>query len=258
MPLASRAVSDLYLVEFGDDGERARYGAEREAERARVRRRYVDRLIAPGGLGPATAERAVAVIFDHVHEDGTPCPCGCHPQLSSLHGEGMDCPCTWDQQRREAERRTWLADLRESEWAKALREQHEAEESEIRAWLSGQVGVTAERTSSYAPEQWEGSVDGHSFYFRERHGEWRIELDLQPSGRFARRFTGVDDDGRPMSEPVELTEGEVIAGGLADALGSTPVEHLDIIVRTIREHLWRRACTHGGALLYCPRCGARM
>lgn len=57
---------------------------------------------------------------------------------------------------------------------------------------------------------------------------------------------------------MEITEGEVIADGLAGMLGSTPVEHLDFIVRAIREHLWQRSCTHGGALLYCPRCGTRM
>ena len=38
----------------------------------------------------------------------------------------------------------------------------------------------------------------------------------------------------------------------------TPVEHLDFIVRTIREHLWRQSCRHEGALLYCPQCGLRM
>jgi hypothetical protein len=36
------------------------------------------------------------------------------------------------------------------------------------------------------PEEWRGEVDGHSFYFRERHDEWRIEVDLRPSGRFIR------------------------------------------------------------------------
>ena len=102
-------------------------------------------------------------------------------------------------------------------------------------------------------------MDSHySFYFRERHGEWRLELNLQPSGRFAQRLVDVDEDGRPLTEPKELTEGEVIAEGVDSALGSTPVEHLDFIVRTIREHVWRRSCTHEGALLYCPRCGARM
>lgn len=247
-------MGDLYLVEFGDDEERARHRAEREAERARVRQRYVERLILRADLDEATAQRAVAAIFDHVADDGSPCLCGCHPQLSPQHDDGTDCPCTWDRQRREAARGAWLTDLRDSEWAKVVREQHEAEEGEIREWLAGQVDVTAKRTSSYAPEQWEGTVDGHSFYFRERHNEWRIELDLQPSGRFVTRVVGVDEQERPVTEQVEMTEGEVIA----DALGSVPVEHLDFIVRTIREHLWQRSCTHGGALLYCPSCGTQM
>lgn len=40
-----------------------------------------------------------------------------------------------------------------------------------------------------------GLVDGHAFYFRERHGFWQIELDLQPSGHFANRLVEVGDDG---------------------------------------------------------------
>lgn len=39
------------------------------------------------------------------------------------------------------------------------------------------------------PEEWHGEVDGHSFYFRERHDEWRIVLDLRPSGRFSGQST---------------------------------------------------------------------
>jgi hypothetical protein len=247
-------VGDLYLLEFGNDEERARH----RAERARVGQRYVERLIVRAGLDEATAQRAVGAIFDHVRDEGSRCLCNCHPQLSPQHGDGMDCPCTWDQQRREAARRTWLTELHDSERARESRERHEAEEHEIREWLAGQVDVTAERTSSYAPEQWEGNVDGHSFYFRERHDEWRIELDLQPSGRFATRVVGVGPQGQPVTEQVELSEGEVVADGLAGALGSTATEHLDFIVRTIREHLWQRSCTHGGGLLYCPQCGTRM
>lgn len=251
-------MGDLYLVQFGDDDERARRRAEQEVERARIRRRYVERLIADADLDPASAERTAVVIFDHLEDDGTRCMCGCHPQLSSWHEGGTDCRCTWSRERREAERHTWLAELRDSEWAQEMRMRHEVEEREIREWLAGQVDVTAERSTSFAPEQWEGTVDHHSFYFRERHGEWRLELNLQPSGRFAQRLVDVDEHGRPVTEPKELTEGEVIAEGVDSALGSTPVEHLDFIVRTIREHVWRRSCTHEGALLYCPRCGARM
>ncbi|CDO91387.1 MULTISPECIES: hypothetical protein [Mycobacterium simiae complex] len=61
------------------------------------------------------------------------------------------------------------------------------------------------------PEQWDGEVDGHSFYFRERHGEWRIELDLRPSGHFARTLAGTNSDGTPQYGEKELDEGDIIA-----------------------------------------------
>ena len=48
-----------------------------------------------------------------------------------------------------------------------------------------------------APEQWRGEVDGHTFYFRERNDEWRIELDLQPSCRIIRALVGTDRGGKP-------------------------------------------------------------
>jgi hypothetical protein len=54
--------------------------------------------------------------------------------------------------------------------ARELSAAHRREEDTIVAWLSSQPGVDARRTSSYAPEQWEGTVDGHAFYFRERGG----------------------------------------------------------------------------------------
>jgi hypothetical protein len=166
----SKAWGDLYVVEFGDEEERARYRAERETERGRVRQRYVERMITHADLDGPTGERAVAAIFDHVTEDGSQCLRGCHPQLSPQHGNGMECPCSWDRERRKTTHRAWLADLRDSEWAKAMREQHDAEEREIRDWPAGQVAVTAVPTSQYAPGQWEGAVDGLGCYFRKRHG----------------------------------------------------------------------------------------
>jgi hypothetical protein len=51
------------------------------------------------------------------------------------------------------------------------------------------------RLTSFVDVQWEGTVDGHSFYFRERHGAWYIELVLAPNARFANRVVGLQDDG---------------------------------------------------------------
>lgn len=122
-----------------------------------------------------------------------------------------------------------VVDVLCSEAAAEFRKQHQHEEGAIAAWLSGQWGVNARRTTSMAPEQWEGSVDGHSFYFRERHGYWRIEL-----------------------------AGQVVAEGVGTQLGTTPTEHLAFIVQQIRDGLRAARCDHAGALCYCPKCGHRM
>lgn len=122
------------------------------------------------------------------------------------------------------------------------------------------------------PEEWTGEVDGHSFYFCERRGEWRIELDLRPSGRFVRTLTEDDSDGAGQCYERELDEGDVIASGTIDVegYGSTPAQRADFIIDTIRVHLARQACTlHrdnlpsiqaslGGVLSWCPACGTRL
>lgn len=174
-----------------------------------------------------------------------------------LHDDGFDCSCSWDETRRAEERRAW-DEFWESPASSGLREQHGKEEEEIAAWVSGQPDVEAQRTSSFAPEQWEGSVDGHSFYFRERGGWWRIELDLEPTGNFAQRLAEVREDGELVTEPVPIMEGRVIAEGVESQLGESALDHISFIVRTIRDHLWAEQCDHLGALFFCPKCGKRM
>ena len=172
-------MTDLYVVDFGGgDDERARREAERAAERSRLRDRYVQHLVAGTGVDEPAARRVMAVLFDHLDSEGRRCDCGCHPRLSAEHDDGFDCRCTWDEARRAEQRKRWEA-YWESETAAQLREVDRREEEEIAAWLAGQPCVDATRTTSYAPEQWEGSIDGHSFYFRERGGFWRIELDCR-------------------------------------------------------------------------------
>jgi hypothetical protein len=252
------AVGDLYFLDFGgDDDERARGEAERDSERHRLRGRYMHYLIARASLDEPTAQRVIATLFDPRDAAGRRCECGCHPRLSSAHGDGFDCRCTWDEARHadEARRRgqSW-----DSRLAAEMHEEYRREETAIAAWLAGQPEVQARRTTSAAPEQWEGSVDGHSFYFRERGGRWRLELDLRESGRFARRLVRVSDDGELLTEPVPVMEGDVIAEGVESQLGAAPLAHLAFIVQTVRDYLRRAHCDHVGALSYCPKCGRRM
>jgi len=220
--IAWQTMMNLYIVDFsGGPEERARREAERDAERDRLFSRYTRHLVERAGLGGAAAQRAVAALFDPRDREGSRCE-------------------FWD-----------------SDEAAALREEDQREEQEITAWLAGQPGVQASRTTSMAPEQWEGTIDGHSFYFRERGGCWRIELDLRENGRFAQRLVRVADDGGLVTEPVPVTEGDIIAEGTDSQLGATATGHIAFIVRTVRDHLRRTQCDHAGAARFCPHCGHR-
>lgn len=134
-----------------------------------------------------------------------------------------------------------------------------------------QPGVAVSSRGGVYPEQWEGAVDGRSFYFRERWDDWRIELDLKPSGRFANAVIGVDDGQIETKEAEDLT-GEVIASGdtYVDGYGETLTQRAQFIVGNIRVHLARQNCTHHGGDLsrvrdildeqmrWCPLCGAQL
>lgn len=220
-----------------------------------TRKVWRDYAVAATDLDEATAQQVMAVLLGN--PDQRECPCGCHPRMSTLHDGGIDCPCSWDPARRATERLR-LTEFRATPEAEELRSQHTRDESAIAQWLTDQPDVEARRTTCYAPEQWEGSVDGHTFYFRERHGTWEIELDLQLTGRFVEKLTNVRADGEPVTEPVPITAGTVIADGVESQLGTSPVEHIAFIVRTIRDHLRSQACGHFGALFFCPKCGLRM
>lgn len=98
-------------------------------------------------------------------------------------------------------------------------DQHAAE-ADLQAWLADQPGVVAGRHGGQLPEQWEGRVDGHNFYFRERGGDWDIELDLH-------------------EQQPGITNGVLIAAGTitAPGYGQSPRERAAFIVTTIRNHL---------------------
>lgn len=165
-------------------------------------------------------------------------------------------------------------DRRDEFWrsldGRRLQAVHEAAEADLQAWLAKQPGVVIHSHGGYAPEQWEGQVDGHSFYFRERDTEWDIEIDRRPSGWVMRSGDTGNDDGTTPNQRDEIVEGDVIATGrtTAEGYGDSPRERAAFIVATIREHLTRQACTHPGlealaALLgvparWCPTCGIRV
>ncbi|HEX5254705.1 MAG TPA: hypothetical protein VFW69_12645 [Mycobacterium sp.] len=226
----------------------------------------------------ALADLALNALTDWRYMDsGERCRCGCHPRLpeSDLHDYGFDCVCARTPEQRGRAFHDWLDDIKafwRSPEGQQIKAEEQAAEAELQAWLARQQGVTIGDHGGLVPEQWSGDVDGHSFYFRERHGEWRIELDLRPSGRFVRTLAGTDSDGGNQYHERELEVGDVIASGAIDVegYGTTPVQRAEFIIDTIRIHLARQACTlhHddpssiqawlGIEIRWCPACGTRL
>ncbi len=94
-----------------------------------------------------------------------------------------------------------------------------AERAAVREWVDTEPGVVLGEFGGLFPEQWRGVVDGRSFYFRERNGEWWIELDLRPTGRVAQAVSGIDEEGKLVTEDRGIYEGDIIATGTVEEPG---------------------------------------
>lgn len=269
----------IYVIEFSGSEERR---AERDRQRIRGRGLYRDGLIKVlADLGLPAPDNAAAAerIIDHLFvirgaAGAEACGCSCHPRLpeTEFHGYGFDCPCRLSDEERRASWDRWVVEMeahRQSPEGVAHAAAMRAEEDELVGWLVGHPDVVVTSHGGWAPEQWRGSVSGHSFYFRERHDDWRIECDLQPSGRFVRAWRGGDFDDDSSFELTELTEGRVIAEGTVNApgYGRTATERIAFIVGIIGDHLRRQQCqVHTVELAelewrferpvrWCPACG---
>lgn len=271
------------VTNFSGDLSAADYRERVDRARSEARRRYSDHLAAvfarhhvadPGELVDAALN--ALTVWRYVDSDEQ-CRCSCHPRLpeSDLHDYGFDCVCARPPQERRRAVRQWLDDL-EAFWQSPdglqIKAAEQAAEAALQAWLADQHGVTVHGHGGLCPEQWTGEVDGHRFYFRERHTEWRIEIDLRPSGRFVRVVTGTDNDGTTRYTERELDDGDVIAYGTTDieGYGRTPLERAQFIIDTIRIHIARQTCTYhqgdlssihaslGAQARWCPSCGIRL
>ncbi len=258
---------------------------KRDRDRQEAHRRYRQRLTAAlEEHGVEAAAEVADVALDTLFAirirdtaDGEECRCACHPHLpdSDLHGYGLDCSCQWTASERVESRRKWLDGIREF-WdgpeGRDLAARDQAERDEVRDWAATRAdNVVIDELGGACPEQWGGSVDGHRFYFRERHGEWRLELDIRPSGRFVTLDRGYDSGGTVMTEDQEIEEGDIIATGTIEqpGYGNNMLERAEFIVDIINSHLARQACTMHAAerlrameetlgfpVLWCPSCGA--
>jgi hypothetical protein len=258
---------------------RERLDNARTAARSRYRDHLTAALAQHGVTGPSRlADIALdALIMWRYIDSGAPCRCSCHPRLpdSELHDYGFDCPCAWSKDERRQATEQWRNDI-EAFWSSPAGQRmvraEQAADAELDRWLVTQQGVTIRNHGGFAPESWAGDIDGHSFAFRERFGQWDIEIDHRPSGRFVQEVAGTNPDGTATYRAREVDVGELVASGTIDDLGygTTSVERAQFIVETIRNHLTREACRYhldpmdtltavlGTPARWCPLCGTRI
>lgn len=261
----------------------AEYRERSERARVEARSRYRDHLTEVlHGRGILEAAAMAAVVLDALTEwryidSGERCTCSCHPRLpdSDRHDYGFGCVRTRTREQRRSSFHQALNAIRES-WQSPSSEQsraaNQAAEGELQAWLTEHPGVVVHSHGGRAPEQWRGVIDGHSFYFRERHDDWHIEIDLRPTGQFLSVIDGNEADGTTRRRQREFEQGDVIATGTIDVegYGSTVVERAQFIVNTVRVHVARKGCSHprvaldamaailGTGARWCPACGAQL
>lgn len=268
---------ELHVIRLPDlMGDERR--AERERQRAEARRLHHEHLVAhlaESHISSTDYSETATTILDILFTDD--CHCSCHPRLpqSDFHDYGFGCSCQQTAEERREAMSEWMAEMDafwDSSEGRQVTAARKAEEDELAAWLADQPDVVVTSHGGMAPEQWRGSVEGRRFYFRERHDFWRIELDLRPSGRFYRAWTGGDLDDDANFELRETEEGDVIAEGVTGVpgYGHTPVERARFIIGTIRSHLRRDRCEvhsaeradleflFGRALEWCPACGLQL
>lgn len=263
----------------------AQYRERGERARAKARSRHQDHVaevLSERGVtnAAAMAKMVVDALTEWRYTDtGERCRCSCHPRLpdSDLHDYGFDCGCTRTADQRRA---SWLRvrneirELWQSPDGQRVRHAELVAEAELHDWLTRHPGVIVHSHGGLAPEQWRGDVDGHSFSFRERHGNWRIEVDLRPTEPSIGAADPLRDDGTNGHRQRDFEHGDVIATGTVDAdgYGTTVVERAQFIVTTIRDHLRRQSCTHhldaeklesmavviGASPSWCPACGQRL
>src|SRR5882757_6690033 len=156
----------------------AEYRERSEGARAEARARHCARitlLLSERGVEEAAeaAELAVDALTEWRNVDsGERCRCSCHPRLpdSDHHDYGFDCVCTRTREQRRESFQLALNEIRDywqSPEGQEPKPASESAEADLQAWLTQHPRVVVHSHGGWAPEQWHGEIDGHSFYFRE-------------------------------------------------------------------------------------------
>ena len=181
-------------------------------------------------------------------EKAADCSCSCHPAPASrsLHEGGAQCPCQLTAAERAERWDRLFKDI--DEVAEASKEDDNAR-AEL-AEAAAELDVDAEVRCSACPFVVAGTCDGRSFYLRERHGSWRVEVAADPGC--------ADLWATPGALGIEIAAGD--ATDLCDADGRpSPVVALHLAVHAVRLSALKYMCSHEQpseeSHRFCRRCG---
>ena len=180
------------------------------------------------------------------------CSCGCHPRPADqgLHDGGTQCPC---QHTAEDRQRLWAEFSAATEsFREHASDVHAAQLADL-AETAAALGVDADVKSWGAPFALTGVCDGHSFYLRERHDLYRVEVAVDAAC----------EDLWGSSSDVSV---EVVSGSDIDLHGSDGTRSastaLRIAVDAVRLSMRRNRCSHeqpsDDSHGFCRRCGVNL
>ena len=196
------------------------------------------------------AKLAVLSTGPALHDIGkaADCPCSCHPSPASpdLHEGGARCPC---QLTRAELDELWDRLLEPDDATEALSAEEDRARAEL-ARVAAELGVDAAVECWAFPFVVAGTCDGRSFYLRERHGHWRVEVAADPGC--------ADLWGTRGAVGIEVAAGQET--DLCDADGRpSPAVALRVAVSSMRLSTLRDRCSHelpsGDSHRFCRRCG---
>ena len=180
-------------------------------------------------------------------DEAADCGCSCHPSPASpsLHDGGAECPC----QLTAAERaQRWDRLFEHLGEATGASTEADRERTELAA-AAAELDVDAELRCSACPFVVAGTCDGRSFFLRERHGHWRVEVAADPDC--------TDLWGTAGSLGIEIASGD--EADLCDADGKpSPAVALRLAVHAVRLSALRNTCSHeqpDESDRFCRRCG---
>lgn len=179
---------------------------------------------------PISVDDAVGLAGLRRPREPLDCHCSCHLRrfgqpTGDLHAAGSNCPCQYTPEERREHNRSWLEKLEafhDSEAGKALSAAFAADRTAATD-RAAQLGVEVTVECDAAPVIVSGRLGDTAFWFRERHGDWRLHRD------------GMD--------------GPVIAEGDA---GASLRDVIELVFDRLNRHVRESTCPHEAPVGYRP------